>query len=332
MTVTDTSGHPASDAREGSDAPVLAIDIGGTKMAVGAVDPRGEVLAAYRVPTPSGPDADGEALYAALLDAVDHLPYARDAFRAVGVGCGGPMRWPAGEVSPLNIPGWRGFPLRWRLEADFRREVRLHNDAICLAAAEHWQGAGRGTGNMLGMVVSTGVGGGLILGDRLIDGAKGNAGHIGHVVVDQETPCACGGTGCLEAVASGPRMAAWAAAQGWRAEQEGSRTGKDLTEDARAGDGIAQAAFTRAGTALGVAIAGAAALCDLELVTIGGGIVQAGELLFEPLRTALHRHARLDFTRNLKVVPADLGQDAGLVGAAALILRGDAYWSADRAE
>ncbi|NUR59708.1 MAG: ROK family protein, partial [Catenulispora sp.] len=211
MTATDTSGQPASDA------PVLAIDIGGTKMAVGAVDGRGEVLAAHRVPTPSGPDADAEALYAALLDAVDQLPFARDGFRAVGVGCGGPMRWPAGEVSPLNIPGWRGFPLRWRLEADFRCEVRLHNDAICLAAAEHWQGAGRGTGNMLGMVVSTGVGGGLILGDRLIDGAKGNAGHIGHVVVDQETPCACGGTGCLEAVASGPRMAAWAAAQGWRA-------------------------------------------------------------------------------------------------------------------
>jgi glucokinase len=314
MTVTDTSG---------GEAPVLAIDIGGTKMAVGAVDERGAVLAAYRTPTPTAPDVDSEALYATLLDAIDHLPYGRDAYRAVGVGCGGPMRWPAGEVSPLNIPGWRGFPLRWRLETDFRREVRLHNDAICLAAAEHWQGAGRGTGNMLGMVVSTGVGGGLILGDRLIDGARGNAGHIGHVVVDQVTPCACGGTGCLEAVASGPRMAAWASAQGWRPDHD-SHTGKDLTDDARAGDGIAEAAFNRAGTALGIAIAGAAALCDLELVTIGGGIVQAGELLFEPLRAALHRHARLDFTKNLKVVPADLGQDAGLVGAAALILRGDA--------
>src|SRR5437867_1247156 len=118
MTVTDTSG---------GEAPVLAIDIGGTKMAVGAVDERGAVLAAYRTPTPTAPDVDSEALYATLLDAIDHLPYGRDAYRAVGVGCGGPMRWPAGEVSPLNIPGWRGFPLRWRLETDFRREVRLHN-------------------------------------------------------------------------------------------------------------------------------------------------------------------------------------------------------------
>ncbi len=280
-------------------------------MAVGAVDAVGRVLASHRTPTPH-PGADAELLYRSLLDVVDQLPYERSDYRAIGVGCGGPMRWPAGEVSPLNIPGWRGFPLRQRL-----------------AAAEHWLGAGAGVANMLGMVVSTGVGGGLILGGRLIDGAKGNAGHIGHVVVDQETPCACGGIGCLEAVASGPRMAAWASAQGWRMGHDAeSRTGKDLTDDAHAGDGIARAAFSRAGTALGVAIAGAAALADLELVTIGGGISQAGPLIFDPLQASLTRHARLDFTRDLKVVPAELGQDAGLVGAAALILRGEDYWSA----
>ncbi|MBS2539597.1 ROK family protein, partial [Catenulispora sp. NF23] len=104
--MTDTSGGAPEtpDAPDTSEAPVLAIDIGGTKMAVGAVDARGEVLASFRVPTPAGADADGEALYAALLDAVDQLPYERGAYRAVGVGCGGPMRWPAGEVSPLNIP------------------------------------------------------------------------------------------------------------------------------------------------------------------------------------------------------------------------------------
>lgn len=311
-----------------TDNPVLAVDIGGTKMAVGAVDPQGAVLAAYRAPTPH-PGADAEALYRALLDGVDHLPYAREDYQAIGVGCGGPMRWPAGEVSPLNIPGWREFPLRMRLQEDFRIPVRLHNDAICLAAAEHWLGAGRDVKNMLGMVVSTGVGGGLILDGRLIDGARGNAGHIGHVVVDRETPCACGGIGCLEAVASGPRMAAWAAAQGWRPHLDPEhKTGKDLTEDAQRGDGIAMAAFSRAGTALGIAIAGAAALCDIDLVTIGGGVSQAGDLLFGPLQEALHRHARLDFTRDLKVVPARLGQDAGLVGAAALVLQADAYWSA----
>ena len=181
---------------------------------------------------------------------------------------------------------------------------------------------------MLGMVVSTGVGGGLILGGRLIDGAKGNAGHIGHVVVDRETPCACGGIGCLEAVASGPRIAKWAHERGWRADDRPEyRTGKSLTEDARSGDAVPLDALRRAGTALGIAIASAAALCDLELVTIGGGVSQAGDLLFGPLDEALRLHACLDFTKDIKVVPAQLGQDAGLVGAAGLILRGESYWS-----
>jgi glucokinase len=334
MTVTsdDTAIVPASRTAQSSasiaSGPVLAIDIGGTKMAVGAVDASGRVLAETRVPTPPG--ADAETLYKTVTDAIAQLPYQKADFTSgIGVGCGGPMRWPAGEVSPLNIHGWRGFPLRRRLEEDFQTEVRLHNDAICLAAAEHWRGAGVGAKNMLGMVVSTGVGGGLILGDRLIDGAQGNAGHIGHVVVDRETPCACGGIGCLEAVASGPRIAKWAHEQGWRAaDRPENRTGKTLTEDARAGDAVAVAALRRAGTAVGIAIASAAALCDLELVTIGGGVSQAGDLLFGPLDEALKRHARLDFTKGVKVVPAQLGQDAGLVGAAALVLQGEAYWSA----
>src|SRR5258708_24255049 len=118
------------------------------------------------------------------------------------------MEWPSGRVSPLNIPAWRGFPLRERLAARFgggRLRVRVHNDAVCVAAGEHWRGAGRGSKNVLGMVVSTGVGGGLILDNRLIDGASGNAGHIGHVVVYPDGPaCVCGGPGLVEGVRRGP--------------------------------------------------------------------------------------------------------------------------------
>ncbi|GAA3111695.1 hypothetical protein GCM10020001_033010 [Nonomuraea salmonea] len=128
------------------------------------------------------------------------------------------MSWPDGEVSPLNIPGWRRFPLRARLAEQFPSlPVRLHNDAVCLAVAEHWLGAGRGSRDMLGMVVSTGVGGGLILGGRLAHGRTGNAGHIGHVVVEpHDGPrCTCGGHGCLEAVARGPALTSWALANGW---------------------------------------------------------------------------------------------------------------------
>jgi glucokinase len=112
-------------------------------------------------------------------------------------------------------------------------------------------------------------------------------------------------------------------AAGWR----GGNTARELARDAEAGDPVAVAAFARAGAALGVAIAGAAALCDLSVVAIGGGVVRAGPLVLDPLRSALRQHAVMDFTRELPVVPAALGQEAGLVGAAALVLAGDVYWS-----
>jgi glucokinase len=305
-----------------TDGPVLAIDVGGTKLAVGLVAADGRVVAQARTPTP----ADGEAIWLALGALIDVLPDV-DQVAAVGVGCGGPMVWPAGDVSPLNMPAWRGFPLRSRLQSRFPGvPVRLHNDAPCLAAAEHWIGAGVGVDNMLGMVVATGVGGGLIVDGRLVNGNTGNAGHIGHVVVDPAGPrCSCGGRGCLEAIARGPALAAWAMAQGWQPSGDGSA--RALADDARLGDSVAIAAFERAGRAVGTAIASSAALLDLSLVVVGGGLAQSGELLFAPLRAAVAEHARIDFVRELRVVPAALGQDAGLVGAAALVLNGDRYWS-----
>ena len=310
---------------------VLAIDVGGTKLAVGVVDEEGRVLENRRAPNPNPPAGDGEAVFRSLLALIDDLDADRSAYVGVGVGCGGPMRWPAGEVSPLNIPSWRDFPLRARLAEEFGLPVRLHNDAICLAVAEHWRGAGMGVRNLLGMVVSTGVGGGLILGDRLIDGASGNAGHIGHAIVHEFEPeCRCGAVGCLEAIASGPNLSAWAHGQGWRAGHSlEQRTGLDLVEDARRGDKIALAAMHRAGRALGIGIATATTLCDLEVVAIGGGLSQAGPLLFDPLEASLRERLWLDFARDVRVVPAGLGQEAGLVGAAALILHPDRYWSAD---
>jgi glucokinase len=241
------------------------------------------------------------------------------------------MEWPAGVVSPLNIPGWRSFPLRSRLAERLPGiPVRVHNDAICMVAGEHWRGAGRGRHDVLGMVVSTGVGGGLILDGRLIAGASGNAGHIGHVVVDPDTGpvCTCGGRGCVEAIARGPALVAWAQAEGWRPDSEDA-TAKELADDGALGHPVGIAAMRRAGRALGIAIASATALCDLEVVSVGGGLSQAGPLLFDPLEESLRAHARLDFTRQVSVVPAALGQSAGLVGAAALIFAADRYWHGD---
>jgi len=310
---------------------VLAIDIGGTKLAVGVVDEEGRVLESRRAPNPNPPTGDGESLLQSLLALVADLRTDRAELVGVGIGCGGPMRWPSGEVSPLNIPSWRDFPLRARLADEFELPVRIHNDAICVAVAEHWRGAGAGVDNVLGMVVSTGVGGGLILGGRLIDGASGNAGHIGHAIVHENEPvCRCGAVGCLEAIASGPNLSGWAHEQGWR---EGfprdQRTGHDLVEDARRGDPIALRAMQRAGRALGIGVASATTLCDLEVVAIGGGLSQAGPLLFNPLEASLRERVGLEFARAVRVVPAAFGQESGLVGAAALILHPERYWSAD---
>jgi glucokinase len=317
----------------GDRSPALAVDVGGTKLAAAVVEPGGRLVTWEQVPTRR--DLDAEQLWRTLEALVDRVLESSGVdvpagLAGVGAGCGGPMEWPAGIVSPLNLPLWRSFPLRARLQERFPGiPVRVSNDAICVVAGEHWRGAGRGKGNVLGMVVSTGVGGGLVLGSRIIMGASGNAGHIGHVVVDPEGPeCACGGRGCLEAIARGPALVTWAQSQGWRQGQPDA-TAKDLADDGAHGHPVGLAAMRRAGRALGLAIASAAYLCDLEVVSIGGGLSQAGAVLFEPLEESLHAHARLEFVRRLGVVPAALGQSAGLVGAAALIHAGDRYWTGD---
>src|SRR6516225_525598 len=303
--------------------PVLAIDVGGTKIAAGLVEPGGRLASWAQAETPRGMDAEQlwrtlEVLLARVLAEARADPAT--GLAGVGVGCGGPMEWPAGRVSPLNIPAWRSFPLRERLQERFPGiPVRLHNDAICMAAGEHWRGAGRGRRSMRG----------LVLDGRLINGATGNAGHIGHVVVDPGGPfCGCGGRGCLEAIARGPALVAWAQGEGWRPGQA-PVTAKELADDAAQGHPVGIAALRRAGEALGIAIASAVQLCDLEVVAIGGGLAQAGPLLFGPLEESLRTHAALDYARDVPVVAAALGQSAGLIGAAALIFAADRYWAGD---
>jgi glucokinase len=312
--------------------PVLALDVGGTKIAAGLVTHAGEVLVQQSVPTPVTDDA--RVLWSTVTELVDRLLAERGdvPFGGVGIGCGGPMAWPRGDVSPVNIPAWRDFPLleRMRDRYGIGVPVGIHNDAVCLAIAEQRWGAARGHQNVLGMVVSTGVGGGLILGGARIDGASGNAGHIGHVVAEVDgPPCSCGGRGCVEAIARGPHIAAYAVELGWRGEQ----TGVAVAAGAAAGDAACLAAFARAGRAVGVAIASAAALLDLEIVAVGGGIAQAGEVFFGPLRAAFDEHAGMEFVRRCRIVPAALGPAAGLAGAAALVIDGrgsySRYWDID---
>jgi glucokinase len=296
---------------------VLGVDVGGTKIAVGIVDENGRLLTSASRQTPAG---DQESIFAAVREAIEE---ATDGARveAVGIASPGPVDLTTGRVSPINIPGWHDFPLRERITGLLPGAVAtLAGDGVCMALGEHWAGAGRGSGAMLGMVVSTGVGGGLVLDGRPFAGRTGNAAHVGHVVVEPDgEPCTCGGRGCVETVASGPNLVRWARLQGWQAPEHADAA--HLAAAARAGDELPVAAFHRAGWAVGLAIAAAAAITDLELAVIGGGVAQAGNVLFEPIRTTLAEYARLSFLDGLRAVPATLGREAGMIGAAALAFR-----------
>jgi glucokinase len=317
-------------------AVVLALDVGGTKLAAAVVDDTGRIFGRGRVPSPTG--TDPESLYEALLACAAAALRGADVQPAdldgIGVAAAGPMVWPSGEVSPLNMPAWRGFPLRKRLAEEFAADrVLIHNDAIGLTVGEHWKGAGTGTSNLLGVTVSTGVGGGLILDGRLYHGYSGNAGHVGHVVVEPEGPsCACGGRGCLEAIASGPNTVRHAIDDGWRPGPGVVADGVALAAAAAAGDAVALRNVARAGRAVGTAIASCASLLDLEVAAIAGGFSQSGPPFWEPLQQAFAAHAGFPFAAACRVVPGQLGEAAGLLGAAAFVLVPDRYgWDPDPA-
>lgn len=276
----------------------LAIDVGGTKIEAALVDAGGTVSGRTRVPT--GGD-DGEQLYRRVLEVVDGLRGA--PFTVCGVGCGGPMTPGGVLVSPLNIPQWRNFPLRARLADLLGVEVYVDNDAKALALAEGWKGAAVGVRNFIGMVVSTGVGGGIVLDGRLLDGERGNAGHIGHVVVEPDGFALPGHVpGVLEAEASGTAIAAI--------------TGRPAQE-------ASAEVIERTGRMVGRAVGSVANLLDLRLAVVAGSVALGfGPPFFAAAQAEIDRVATLDHSSGTRIVPAGLGDEGPLVGAAALGFRG----------
>ncbi|MFJ8185474.1 ROK family protein [Streptomyces sp. NPDC096105] len=301
---------------------VAALDIGGTKIAGALVDREGRILARAQRPTPA--QEAGDTVMAAVEAVIGDLTASPlwERADAVGIGSAGPVDASAGTVSPVNVPGWRDYPLVAKVrDAAGGLPVELIGDGVAVTAAEHWQGAARGHDNALCMVVSTGVGGGLVLGGRLHPGPTGNAGHIGHISVDLDgDPCPCGARGCVERIASGPNIARRALENGWRPGPDGDTSAAAVAAAARAGDPVAVASFERAARALAAGIAATATLVEIDIAVIGGGVGKAGEVLFAPLRRALAEYATLSFVRRLAVTPAQTGVDAGLVGAAAAAL------------
>ncbi|MDI5905985.1 ROK family protein, partial [Streptomyces sp. 12257] len=197
---------------------VAALDIGGTKIAGALVDGHGRILLRAQRATPAQEDGDTvmRAVEETLGELTDSPLWGRAG--ALGIGSAGPVDASTGTVSPVNVPGWRDYPLVSRVRAAAGGlPVELIGDGVAITAAEHWQGAARGHDNALCMVVSTGVGGGLVLNGQLHAGPTGNAGHIGHISVDLDgDPCPCGARGCVERIASGPNIARRALENGWR--------------------------------------------------------------------------------------------------------------------
>lgn len=299
----------------------LAVDLGGTKVESALVDADGAVVSGSRFRRPTGPMLSAEqladAVRGAIAETLARVPHG-GVLLGVGVGAAGPVDEAHALVSPLNLPAWRDYPLGALVESCVPGvPVSLRMDGLCIALAEHWVGAARGYDNVMGMIVSTGIGGGLVLHGNTVSGPTGNAGHIGHVeVAGFDDPCACGGIGCVEAIASGPKTVAWARRRGWTGS-----TGEELSADYASGDEIAAAAVERAGRAIGQAIASATALVDLEIVAIGGGFSLVTPDLFDHIRAAIARRTNFGFVTKVLVVPSGLSSDGPLIGAAALVHR-----------
>jgi len=289
----------------------LAVDLGGTKVEAALVDSAGGLLAGSRHRRPTGAGSTSDELAAAVTEAV------RDALAALpagatllgaGIGSAGPIAGTTGDVSPLNLAAWRDYPLGGLVAATLTsagfpdRPVTLRMDGICIAVAEVWLGAAQGETNVMGMIVSTGVGGGLIRDGRLLDGHTGNSGHIGHVcVAPGGRRCKCGAYGCLEAQASGTAIA--------------EMTGRPAAE-------ASPAVIEQTGIYVGRAVASVAVLLDLRLAVIGGSVALGfGAPFYTAVQAEVDRQASIKFSRGVQVRPAGLGADAPLVGAAAVARR-----------
>ncbi|MFZ5623392.1 MAG: ROK family protein [Gemmatimonadota bacterium] len=311
---------------------IIGIDIGGTNIVVGAVAEDGSALHGLRT-APTRPEQGSDAVVERLLEmsratiaeTCAAVPGAE--IRGVGVGAPGPLDTRSGVVLLTPNLGWVNMPLRARIHEGLTLPAALDNDANCAILGEWWQGAARGTKNAIGITIGTGVGGGLILHERLYRGSSDCAGEIGHTTIDaQGRRCKCGNYGCLEAYASGPAIAR-RAAEGIEAGEESllpkmvngdldTLTAQTVYEAAAAGDDLALEVVRDTARFLGAGIANLINIFNPEVVVICGGVTLAGDRLFTPLRREVIRRAFRPAVRTCRIVPGELTGMAGVYGAA----------------
>jgi glucokinase len=316
---------PAPDA----GALVLGLDVGGTKLATGVVRGDGAVLS--RIVEPSRASEGPRAMIARHLDmgrrAVEASGVEWSSIAAVGIACGGPLDPLLGIIqSPLSLPGWDDLPLTTMVADALDRPAVVDNDATAGALAEWWFGAGRSRNvrSLVYLTISTGVGGGLVLDGRVYRGAALNAGELGHLTIDYRgRTCACGRRGCVEAYCSGTNIATRAreALLAGEPSSLGSAepvTARDVAEHAASGDPLARRIWDETTEMLGSAVANILDAFNPELVVLGGGVTRAGAQLLDPVREIGLRLAMPPARATADVVLAELGDDLGIVSAAAV--------------
>ncbi|MFH0768407.1 MAG: ROK family protein [Chloroflexota bacterium] len=320
-------GKPEVRERE---LPVLAVDLGGTKIIVALISNRGEMLASESRPTLA--DEGHETVIKRIFAAIDHLLTLRSTsssqLHSISIAAAGAIDTKKGiiTISP-NLPGWINIPLRSIVEEQYKVNVFLLNDANAAALGEHRFGAGKGANNLIYITVSTGIGGGIIIDGRLYSGASGGAGEVGHMTIDTNGPvCNCGNIGCWETLASGTALAKKAIRRINAGEKslltemvEGkieNITAKEVSLAAQNGDHLASEVVTRVINYLGIGMVNLVNILNPEIIIVGGGMSKMGDLLFDPLRQIVRERAFKLSAQAVRIVPAQLGDDAGVIGAA----------------
>jgi len=313
-----------------SELPVLAIDLGGTKIVAAIISSKGQVMAREYCLTLA--DEGPEAVINRIFSAIDRLLSQRNInlspLSGISIAAAGAIDFEKGLItSSPHLPGWHDVPLRDIVKERYKVNTFLMNDADAAALGEHYFGAGQGVNNLILLTVGTGIGGGIIINGRLYSGASGSAGEIGHTTIDINGPrCSCGNTGCLEALVSGTAVAKEAIKrirQGERSsltEVVGGKianiTAKEVSIAARDGDSLASEVVLKAATYLGVGLANVVNIFNPEMIIIGGGMAKMGDLLLNPARQVVKERAYQLSAQVVQIVPAQLGDDAGVLGAA----------------
>ncbi len=313
-----------------SELPVLAIDLGGTKILTAIISNEGQVMAREYCLTLSGEGP--QPVIKRILSAIDHIlsqiNIDLSQLDSISIAAAGAIDFKKGLItlSP-NLPGWHDVPLRDIVKEKYKVKTFLINDASAAALGEHHFGVGQGVNNLILLTVGTGIGGGIIINGRLYSGASGSAGEIGHMTIDINGPrCNCGNTGCLEAFASGTAMAKEAKRRIGKGEKSslteivGGKV-EDITAEkvsiaAQGGDSLASEVILKAATYLGIGLANLVNIFNPEMIIIGGGIAKMGDLLLNPARQVVKERAFQLPDQAVQIVPAQLGDDAGVLGAA----------------